>query len=182
MVHTGARAVGRGRRGRWARVVWLVVFGAAFGYVEAAVVHYLRRVVGTGTAYLVDGYRVVVDLRVIQFVRPTHPLLLDDSLTRVETGREAATIVMLVAVAVLAAHGWSRRLGAFLVAFATWDLTYYLWLRVLDGWPTSLGDTDVYFLIPVAWIGPVATPVVASLLVAILGVWLLARRSGRCAD
>jgi hypothetical protein len=33
-----------------------------------------------------------------------------------------------------AGYGGNRRVAAFLVAFATWDLTYYLWLYVLAGW------------------------------------------------
>lgn len=152
----------------------LLVFGVAFGYVEAAVVHYLRRLLGFDAGYMQepDAYRVLWDLRVIRFVRPAAPLLGTGALTSAEVAREAATLVMLVAVALLAASGWRGRLGAFAIAFAAWDLSYYGWLRLLEGWPTSLGDQDVYFLIPVAWIGPVATPLVASAIILGLGAWM----------
>jgi len=72
---------------------------------------------------------------------------------------------MLGAIAWIAAKTWRRRVAAFFVAFAVWDLTYYLFLWVLDGWPTSVLDRDVFFLIPVAWVGPVLTALVLSALV-----------------
>jgi len=94
---------------------------------------------------------------------------------------EVATLVMLVAVAVLAGQTLRQRLAAFFIAFTVWDLTYYLFLRVLDGWPTSLGDRDVFFLIPVPWVGPVATAVVASGVVLAIssGVYLAGPRARR---
>ena len=68
-------------------------------------------------------------------------------------------------------------MAAFFVAFTVWDLTYYLFLRVLTGWPTSLTDTDVFFLIPVPWLGPVATAVVASAVVLAISSWGYLRRA-----
>ena len=87
------------------------------------------------------------------------------------TAREAATILMLAAVAVLAGRRFWHGVAAFFIAFTAWDLTYYLFLRVLTGWPTSLADTDVFFLIPVPWLGPVATAVVASVVVLAISSW-----------
>ena len=79
---------------------------------------------------------------------------------------------MLVAIAVVAGQTLRRRLAAFFIAFTVWDLTYYLFLRVLDGWPTGLLDLDVFFLIPVPWVGPVATAVVASCVVLVVSSWV----------
>ncbi len=158
----------------------LLVFGVAFGYVEAAVVSYLRQLLDYHAGYAVVGRHVYLDLGFIAFVRPDRPVLGAGALTTAETGREAATIVMLAAVAYLAAHRFGRRLAAFLVAFATWDLAYYGFLRLLTGWPTSLTDTDVYFLIPVTWVGPVATPLVIFTVVLVGGSWWYLR--GRGAD
>ena len=152
-------------------LIAVVVFGVAFGYVEAAVVFYLRRLLGYHTDYSVVGRHVYLNLGFIAFVTPDHPVLGSDAVTRAETAREAATIVMLAAVAYLAARSVRRRLAAFLVAFAAWDLTYYVWLRVLTGWPARLSDLDVYFLIPVTWVGPVITPVVISTLMLVGGAW-----------
>lgn len=166
-----ADATVRTRREVRLRWVALLVFGAAFGYVEAAVVHYLRRVIGVGSEYQVGAGTVHLDLGFIAFVSPRRAVLIDPGLVGVETAREAATLVMLAAVAVVAGGPLRRRVAAFFIAFAVWDLTYYVFLRVLDAWPSSLATLDVYFLIPVTWVGPVATPVVASSVVLVVASW-----------
>ena len=152
-------------------LVALLAFGVAFGYVEAAVVFYLRRLLDYHTGYSVVGRHVYLDLGFIAFVTPDQPVLGNEAVTSAEVAREVATMVMLVAVAYLAARTFGRRLAAFLVAFAAWDLAYYAFLRVLTGWPTSLTDIDVYFLIPVTWVGPVATPLAVFTLVLVGGAW-----------
>ena len=158
-------------RVRWLRYAAVVAFGIGFGYVEAAVVHYLRLALGSQLVDDAPVRRVYLDLGVIRFVDPVHTMLLDPDLTRAETAREAATILMLAAVAVLAGSRFWHGVAAFFIAFTAWDLTYYLFLRVLTGWPTSLADTDVFFLIPVPWLGPVATAVVASTAVFAVASW-----------
>lgn len=158
-----------GVRLRW---VALLAFGTGFGYVEAATVSYLRRIIGYGSGYQVGARKVYLDLGFIAFVRPDRSVLVDPSLTQAEIAREAATLVMLVAIAVVAGQTLRRRLAAFFIAFTVWDLTYYLFLRVLDGWPTGLLDLDVFFLIPVPWVGPVATAVVASCLALVVSSWV----------
>lgn len=160
----------------WVRWTALLLFGTGFGYVEAAVVHYLRRVIGYHAGYEVAAQHVYLDLRVIAFVRPEHTVLVDTVLTQVEVAREAATLLMLLAVAVLAADTLRRRVAAFFIAFAVWDLTYYVFLRVLDGWPARLTDLDVFFLIPVTWVGPVLTAVVASTVVLVVASWAYVAR------
>ncbi|MBN2177594.1 MAG: hypothetical protein JW722_08070 [Demequinaceae bacterium] len=157
---------GRIERAVWGRWATLVAFGVGFGYVEAAVVHYLREIIG-GLSTDIEVAKTYLDLGFIAFVQPERSVLVDPGLTRVETVREAATILMLGAVAWIAATTWRRRVAAFFVAFTVWDLTYYLFLWVLNGWPTSVMDRDVFFLIPVAWVGPVLTALVASALVLV---------------
>ena len=171
-----ADATVRSRREVRLRWVALLVFGAAFGYVEAAVVHYLRRIIGVGSEYQVGAETVHLDLGFIAFVSPQRAVLVDPGLVGVETAREAATLVMLAAVAVVAGGPLRRRVAAFFIAFAVWDLTYYVFLRVLDGWPASLATLDVYFLIPVTWVGPVATPVVASSVALVVASWTFLSR------
>jgi len=158
-------------RVRWLRYASLVAFGIGFGYVEAAVVHYLRLALSPELDYDAPVRRVYLDLGVIRFVDPVQSLLIEPGLARAETAREAATILMLAAVAALAGRRFWHGVAAFFVAFTVWDLTYYLFLRVLTGWPTSLADTDVFFLIPVPWLGPVATAVVASTVVLAIASW-----------
>ena len=118
-----------------ARSILLAAFGAAMGFVEAAVVVYLRAVIGAGPLFP---------------MKDLPPLLLS-----IEIGREAATLVMLVFVAVLSVRGAARRMGAFLLLFSSWDAFYYLWLRIATGWPDGVGDWDILFLIPLPWVGPV---------------------------
>jgi hypothetical protein len=170
-----APRIARATWGRWAA---LVAFGVGFGYVEAAVVHYLRRILGDQLPTGVQAAHTYLNLGFIAFIRPERAALVDPGLTRVETVREAATLVMLAAVGWLAAETWRRRLAAFFIAFTVWDLTYYLFLRVLDGWPASVMDRDVFFLIPVPWVGPVLTALVASALVLVAASAVYLRAPG----
>ncbi|HEY7527862.1 MAG TPA: hypothetical protein VH660_01825, partial [Candidatus Deferrimicrobiaceae bacterium] len=113
----------------------LLVFAAAMAFVEAAVVIYLRELIGSG---------------------PLFPMKdLPPALLAVEVVREAATLVILLSAAFLAVRGGARRLGAFLLLFAAWDVFYYLWLYVTIGWPAGIADWDILFLIPLPWVGPV---------------------------
>jgi len=90
----------------------------------------------------------------------------------VELGREAATIVMLASVALAAAGGRALWLPSFVIAFGTWDLFFYLFLRVLLHWPASIMTWDILFLIPVPWAAPVLAPAIVS--ITIIGAGLLA--------
>ncbi len=157
---------------RRTNLIVLVVFGVAFGFVEAAVVYYLRTLIHFDGNYALPRYRVLLNLGFITFVSPVHSLLLNHRISDVEVTRESATIVMLACVAFVAARPWRQRVGAFLVCFACWDLAYYLFLRIIDDWPRSLLTRDVFFLIPVTWIGPVITPIVLSFVILTLGAWL----------
>ena len=167
-------SVARSRRHQWA---YLMVFGIAFGYVEAAVVYYLRQLISYRFNNSLDHYHVLFSLGFITFVRPAHQLLVSTRIADAEVARETATMVMLAAVALLAARRPLARLGAFMVGFSTWDLTYYLWLHVLVHWPQSLFTKDVFFLIPVTWIGPVLTPVIISSVLLVVGSWLFLREA-----
>jgi hypothetical protein len=139
------------------RAVWVALYAIAMAVVEAAVVVYLRAIAPA------EG-----PLAVLQTVLP-QPII------PVELVREAATLVMLLAVAFLAAEtAWPRFLY-FALAFGVWDLFYYIWLYVFIGWPPSLLTWDVLFLIPVPWIAPVLAPMVVSIGLIAGALWLLGR-------
>jgi len=123
---------------------WIVgLFALAMGILEAAVVVYIRRISHpAGFAFPLPA--------------------IDAGLIRTEILREAMTIVMLACVAWIAAERAWPRLLAFLFAFGVWDIAYYLGLKLLLDWPPSLLAPDVLFLIPKAWVGPVAAPVLVS--------------------
>jgi hypothetical protein len=136
------------------RVAWLVSYAVAMAYVESAVVVYLRAI------YYPRG-----------FAFPLTPM--PAAMAAIEIGREAATLVMLLGVSMLAGANRRERFLAFCVSFGVWDLFYYVWLRVLLGWPASLLTWDILFLIPVPWIGPVLAPVLVSILLVAGGLLLL---------
>jgi len=156
-------------------LVALIVFGVAFGFVEAAVVYYLRALMNFHQNFEFSDYRVYLNLGFIAFVSPIHSFIVTNRVADIEVTRESATIVMLACVAYVAARTWKARAGAFLVTFGCWDLAYYLFLRIEDNWPRSLMTKDVFFLIPVTWIGPVVTPIVLSIVIVLLGAWWYTR-------
>ncbi|MBI4161508.1 MAG: hypothetical protein HY509_03580 [Acidobacteria bacterium] len=138
----------------------LFLFAAAMAFVEAAVVTYLR-------LHYPEAFRL--------------PAVAIPPFTyAVEIGREVATLVMLWAVArVASADRWEGFLH-FCFLFGVWDLFYYLWLRVLIGWPESLLTWDILFLIPVPWVAPVLAPVIVSLTLVAGSLHLAGlRRRGR---
>ena len=85
-------------------------------------------------------------------------------LVTTEQGREAATIIMLLALAYLAGRTAWDRFATFLFAFGVWDIWYYVALKVLIDWPASLTTLDLLFLIPRPWYEPVWVPCGISLL------------------
>jgi hypothetical protein len=156
----------------WRRLAALAVFAAAFGFVEAAVVVYLRAAVGllpgyTGTLsqlqHSSQGYHQ--EQSISEFPQ---------SLLTIELYRESATMVMLISAALLAASGTSARWAAFLWIFALWDIAYYAGLWATVRWPASLIDLDVLFLIPVPWIAQVWFPLLVSAL-TVLAIALCSR-------
>jgi hypothetical protein len=151
----------------------LIVFGIAFGFVEACVVYYIRTIFGLGSNFTPNGNpKEILNLGFIAFLSPQSTILPSFQISRAEFLREIATIIMLGAVAYIASKNLRQKLGAFLISFATWDVFYYIFLRYLTGWPKTLGDIDVFFLVPVAWIGPVITPLIIFIILFVIGVRL----------
>jgi hypothetical protein len=150
------------------------VFAAAFGFVEAVVVVYLRAAAGLLPGY--QGTLADVVHRSGEFYQQSQAInQFPQSLLTLEVLREAATIVILLSVALLTAAKSSSRAAVFLWTFAIWDIAYYAALWITVRWPLSLKDSDVLFLIPRPWISPVWFPLAVSAL-TILAV-LFARAS-----
>ncbi len=135
------------------------VFAAAMGFLESAVVVYLRRL------YYPGG-----------FAFPLNPLM-DPKIMAVEGAREISTLIMLLAVAYLAGVNWKDRFAYFLLTFAVWDIFYYIGLKAVLNWPDSFQTFDILFLIPWPWVSPVLAPVMASLTMILLALCLLNSKS-----
>ena len=136
-------------------------FALAFGFAESAVVVYLRAASGllpglAGT--LADVQRLAAR----DYVQSTLLAQFPPSLLTVEVFREAATIVMLLSTAALAASRLKEFCAFFLWEFAVWDIAYYAGLWLLVRWPASLKSFDVLFLIPRPWIAQVWFPILVS--------------------
>lgn len=145
-------------RTRWAIVVG---FAIAMAWVEAASVFYIRALVDR-----IEPYQA-------------NPLPLDTmsgALGPVELWREAATLVMIAMLGMLAGRTWRRRAGYAALAFGVWDVFYYVFLRLISGWPRTLLDWDILFLLPLPWWGPVLAPVSIALVMILWGT--LATQSG----
>lgn len=131
--------------------IWLSVYAVSMAALEAAVVVYLRELYYGGGA----------DLFPMRNMAP--------HLALVELCREAATILMLLAIGVLAGRNAWSRFGYFLAAFGIWDIFYYVFLALFIQWPSTLLDWDILFLIPVPWFGPVLAPCLVALAMIVLG-------------
>ncbi len=155
----------------------LALFGASFGFVEAAVVVYLSTAAGVvghngGTISQLQPASATYQQAVSSVAQ------IPQSLRTIEVFREAATMIMLGSVALLAGTGAKERWGSFLWTFAAWDITYYAGLWATLRWPSSLKDYDVLFLIPVPWVAQVWFPVLVSFL-TLLAVVLSLQRGNR---
>jgi hypothetical protein len=129
----------------------VAVFAIAMAYLESAVVVYLRRL------YHIDD--IATDI-------PNF----DSTIAAIEFGREAATILMLLSIGWIAGQSFQSRIAFAFFTFGIWDIFYYFWLWVFIGWPTSLLDTDLLFLIPLPWWGPVLSPILIAVLMVVGGI------------
>lgn len=135
-------------------LLWVILFSLAMGYLETMVVVYLREI------YYPGGF--------------SFPLTgMPPRAVWMEISREAATLLMLVGIGVLAGKGRLQRLAFFLITFAVWDLAYYLFLKCWLDWPPSWMSWDILFLIPIPWVGPVLAPCLIAATMLALGLILL---------
>ncbi len=139
-------------RSYYRKLAWIVLFGISMGYFEAAVVVYLRELYYPGALRLIPQRLILVEL-----------------------GRELFSILMILAVAAVSARKAWERFGWFIVIFGTWDIVYYIVLKIALGWPSTLFDWDLLFLIPLPWIGPVIAPVLIAVLMIVFGVMITRR-------
>src|SRR5690349_12153523 len=97
-------------------MIWLTAFIIALVFLESAVVIYLRRL------YYPQG-----------FAFPLVPIPPDIGM--IEFLREAATMIMLLGIAVIGGRNTAQRFALFIYSFAVWDIFYYVFLKIFDHWP-----------------------------------------------
>src|SRR6266536_1592729 len=158
-------------------LIALLLFGASFGYVEAAVVSYLRSLFEPVRQRYYPGRspdELLPLLSANQVSSAGHEYV---RLVEIEHVREAATLAVLGAVAIAAGRSSDQSFAACLIAFGVWDLSFYAFLKLLIHWPASLLSWDVLFLVPVPWAAPVLAPLLASLSMIGTGLLYLSRDS-----
>lgn len=126
------------------QLFWLMVWGVVFGYMEAAVVVYLREI------YYPEGFAFPL-------------VIIQEHIMLTEILREAATLLIIWTTVCLAYKRLQSRIAAYIVLFGIWDIFYYIFLKLLLNWPESLGTYDILFLIPAPWVGPVWAPILVSI-------------------
>lgn len=136
------------------RLLVVSLFAIAMAFIESAVVVYLREI------YYPNGF----DFPLVQ---------IDLYVGLTEILREVATIVLLICIGYMAGSNLVSRFAYFIFSFAIWDIYYYVFLKLILGWPENLLTWDILFLIPVTWVGPVITPIILSFSMIMLGVIIL---------
>lgn len=136
----------------------LALFGISMAHLEGVTVVYLRKTLGIFDSRSNKEFLKNIPKRSI-FIEKT---------------REAATILILITLALLVGKSWLDTIVVFLWTFAFWDLFYYLSLYLLIKWPSSLNTMDVLFLIPRPWIVPVWIPIgISAITIITIAVLLL---------
>ena len=133
---------------------WLYVWGIAFGYIEAAIVIYLRKI------YYPDGFSFPI-------------VLADIDIAAVEILRELMTLIIIWAMVELTFRTFIKKLAGYMIIFGIWDIFYYIFLKIFLDWPESYLTWDILFLIPLPWVGPVLAPVLVSLSLIYTGIIIL---------
>jgi hypothetical protein len=135
-------------------ISWLSLFAIAMGFLESSVVIYLREL------YYPHGFQFPLQI-------------IPSKIAKVELCREIATIIMLVGAAYLAGTNKLTRFACFLIAFAIWDIFYYVFLYLFIDWPQNIFTWDILFLIPFPWTGPVIAPCLVAFGMAVFGLCIL---------
>ncbi len=135
-------------------LIWITLFSISMAFLESSVVVYLRELMYP------EGF--------------SFPLAtIEGHLAVTEILREVSTLLMLVSIAFIAGKTFSRTLAWFVYSFAIWDIFYYVFLKLLIDWPSSLLEWDILFLLPVTWTGPVISPLILCIMMISLAAVIL---------
>jgi hypothetical protein len=135
-------------------ILIITLFSIAMGFLESAVVVYLREL------YYPDGFNFPMKM-------------ISPAVAHTELLREAATLIMLITIALITGRKPAEKFAYFIFTFAIWDIFYYIFLKLLLNWPASLLTWDVLFLLPFTWVGPVVAPVINSITMIIFALLII---------
>ncbi len=135
-------------------IFWVIIFSIAMGFFESALVVYLREL------YYPNGFNFPLQM-------------MDAEILKTELFREAFSLLMIIAVAFIAGRRPMERFAFFLLIFAIWDISYYMFLKLILNWPESFMTFDILFLIPLTWTGPVLAPVINSITMIMLAFLII---------
>ena len=135
-------------------ILFACLFAICMAYLESAIVVYLREILYP------EGF--VFPLKIV-----------GENIIITELFREVVTIIMLLSIGFYLGKCRLEKFAYFILAFAVWDIFYYIFLKALIGWPESLLSWDILFLIPFNWIGPVIAPVINSITMIILALIII---------
>ena len=135
-------------------LIWLTIFSIAMGFMESAIVIYLREL------YYPEGFNFPLKI-------------IGNKIAITEFLREIATIIMLAGIGILTGRKAIEKFAIFIYCFAIWDIFYYVFLKLILNWPESLLTWDILFLVPVTWVGPVIAPVINSFTMIILAFCII---------
>lgn len=136
------------------KFLWISLFAISMGYLECIVRVYVEDI------YYPGGFNFP-----LKMITAKH---LFSELTR-----EISTLFMILGVGVALGRSKNEKLAWFLYVFAVWDIFYYVALKSILNWPSSLFTWDLLFLIPTVWTGPVLAPVISSITMIILSFFLI---------
>ena len=133
------------------KITVVSLFAIAMGFLEAVVVVYLREI------YYPEGFDFPL-------------VIIEPRIFGIELVREVTTLIMLIAIGLLAGQTKNGKFAWFLFAFGVWDIAYYGGLKLFLDWPSSFFTWDILFLIPVTWIGPVLAPIICAFTMIAFGI------------
>lgn len=161
-------------------ILKVALFSLAFAFVEAAVVVYLRHLTFFNTGqFSIGSDEILFSVPGIAFLKADAALRIiqNDLILTTEMTREGATMVMLLCIALLAGRKVSERVAYFFLAFGVWDIFYYVFLKLAIDWPKTLTDLDIFFLLPIPWVGSVFVPIIISTFLILLSTHYLIKNA-----
>ena len=140
-------------------LIALTALCVALGYVDAVATFYVR-----GTLEVAqeggDFARASVE------AMPARTVALEQT-------RQAATVLVLITVAVVAGRNALQQWGTFAFTLGSWQVLRYAAIRTITNWPESLSSTDALVLTPRPLYAPVWMALAGGLALAALGVTLV---------